>query len=84
MAEIVSTPMRRGVQAVIRLYLTLPRIRLGLGTKELSCGLTFVALSRVTSLSGLLFTENLDWEQMKKLGSKFLQLRLEDTKLLNL
>jgi hypothetical protein len=32
--------------------LTLPRIRLGLGTKEL------------------------DWEQVKKLGGKFLQLRL--------
>ena len=31
--------------------LTLPRIRLGLGRKEFSCGLTFVALSRVTSLN---------------------------------
>ena len=31
--------------------LTLPRIQLGLGVKESSSGLTFVALSRVTSLS---------------------------------
>jgi hypothetical protein len=55
--------------------LILPGIRLGLGTKEFSCGLTFVALSRV---NGLLFVEKLDWEQAKKLGGKFLQLRLED------
>jgi ATP-dependent exoDNAse (exonuclease V) alpha subunit len=58
--------------------LTLPRIRLGLGPKEFSCGLTFVALSRVTSLNGLLFIEKLDWERVKKLGGKFLQLRLQD------
>jgi hypothetical protein len=58
--------------------LTLPRIRLGLGRKEFSCGLTFVALSRVTSLNSLLFIERLDWERVKKLGRKFLQLRLED------
>jgi hypothetical protein len=56
----------------------MPTIRLGLGTKEFSCGLTFVALSRVTtSLNGLLFIEKVDWEQVKKLGGKFLQLRLE-------
>ena len=58
--------------------LTLPRIRLGLGKKEFSCGLTFVALSRVTSLNGLLFIEKLDWDRVKKLGGKFLQLRLQD------
>jgi hypothetical protein len=29
-------------------------------------------------LSGLLFIEELDWERVKKLGGKFLQLRLED------
>ena len=58
--------------------LTLPRIRLGLGPKEFSCGLTFVVLSRVTSLHGLHFIEKLDWDQVKKLGGKFLQLRLED------
>jgi len=58
--------------------LTLPRIRLGLGKKEFSCGLTFVALSRVTSLDGLLFIEKLNWERVKNLGGKFLQLRLQD------
>jgi hypothetical protein len=56
----------------------MPTIRLGLGMKEFSCGLTFVALSRVTtSLNGLLFIEKVDWERVKKLGGKFLQLRLE-------
>ena len=50
------------------------KIRLGLGLKECSCGLTFVALSRVTSLNGLLFIEKLDWARVKKLGGKFLQL----------
>ena len=36
--------------------------------------MTFVVLSRVTSLNGLLFIEKLDWDQVKKLGGKFLQL----------
>ena len=60
--------------------LMLPRIRLGLGKKEFSCGLTFVqvALSHVTSLDGLLFIEELNWERVKSLGGKFLQLRLQD------
>ena len=58
--------------------LTLPRIRLGLGKKEFSCGLTFVALSRVSSLDGILFIDNFDWNRVKKLGGKFLQLRLQD------
>lgn len=34
--------------------LTLPRIKLGLGKKEFSCGLTFVALSRVKELEGIM------------------------------
>ena len=58
--------------------LTLPRIRLELGTKDFSCGLTFVALSRVPSLDNLLYIEKLVWERVKKLGgkySKLLQLR---------
>ena len=58
--------------------LTLPRIRLGLGKKEFPCGLTFVALFRVTSLDRLLFIEKLNWERVKNLGGKFLQLRLQD------
>jgi hypothetical protein len=32
----------------------------------------------VTSLNGLLFIQKLDWERVKKLGGKLLQLRLED------
>jgi hypothetical protein len=55
--------------------ITLPR---RLGTKEFSCGLTFVVHSRVTSLNGLLIVEKLDWKRVKKLGGKFLLLRLED------
>ncbi len=37
-------------------------------------GLTFVAISHVTSPDGLLFIEKLDWEQVRKLGGKNLQL----------
>ena len=52
-------PLNHGSNAVAvthgmgghRQGLTLPRIQLGLGVKESSSGLTFVALSRVTSLS---------------------------------
>jgi hypothetical protein len=58
---------------------TLPRIRLGLGTKKFSCGLTFVALTRVTSINGFLLIEKLDWERVKKLGGTFLQLRLQES-----
>jgi ATP-dependent exoDNAse (exonuclease V) alpha subunit len=46
--------------------LTLPRIRLELVTKDFSCGLTFVALSRVPSLDDLLYIEKLVWERVKK------------------
>jgi hypothetical protein len=45
---------------------------------EFSCGPTFMALSHVTSLNGLLFIEKLDWEWVKKLCGIFLQLRSED------
>jgi len=41
--------------------------------------LTFVTFSRVASLNGLLFIGKLDWEWVKKLGGKFVQLRLEDS-----
>ena len=58
--------------------LTLPRIRLGLGKSEFSSGLTFVALSRAKSLDGLLFVQPLHFDRVKKLGGKFLQLRLQD------
>ena len=57
-----------------------PRIRLRLERKELSYGLTFVALSRVTSLQvELLFIDKLDWERVKtwKLGGKVLRLQVE-------
>jgi len=50
----------------------LARTDTALRPKEVSCRLTFVALSRVTSLKGLLFIEKLDWERVKKLGGKFL------------
>lgn len=53
---------------IARSYCLLPKIRLGLGRKEFSCGLTFVALCRVTSLNGLLFIEKLDWKWVKKPG----------------
>jgi hypothetical protein len=52
--------------------------QIGTWNEGVSCGLTFVALSCVTSLNGLLIIKKLDWERVKKLGGKFLQLQLED------
>lgn len=39
----------------------MPQIRLGLGKREFSTGLTFVALSRVKSLAEILFVDT-TWE----------------------
>ena len=54
----VLTPLGSHCTQITRFYAA--RIRLGLGRKEFSCG-----LSRVTSLN---------WERAKKLGGKFLEL----------
>jgi hypothetical protein len=60
--------------------LTLPRIRLELGTKEFFLWPDFCCPFLVLHLqTGLLYIEKLDWERVRKLGGKFLQLRLEDS-----
>jgi hypothetical protein len=58
--------------------LTIPKMRLALGRREFSSGLTFVALSRVKELNNLIFIETLDYSRVKKLGGKQLQLRRQD------
>jgi hypothetical protein len=51
--------------------LTLPKIKVGLGKKEFSTGLTFVALSR-----DIMFVDQFDWTRVKKLGGSQLRNRL--------
>lgn len=46
--------------------LPLPKIRLGLGKREFSIGLTFVALSRVRCLDGIPLVESVDYSRVKK------------------
>lgn len=42
--------------------LTLPKIKLGLGKREFSTGLTFVALSRVKDLDDIMFVDQLEFD----------------------
>jgi ATP-dependent exoDNAse (exonuclease V) alpha subunit len=58
--------------------LTLDRIRLGLGKKEFSTGLTFVALSRVKTFDGIAIVDRLVFSRVRKLGGKHLQSRIDD------
>jgi hypothetical protein len=58
--------------------LTLDRIKLGLGKKEFSTGLTFVALSRVKKPDGIMIVDRLDFSRVQKLGGKHLQHRFDD------
>ena len=58
--------------------LTLDRIKLGLGKKEFSTGLTFVALSRVKTSDSIMIVERLDFSRVQKLGGKHLQYRFDD------
>jgi len=59
--------------------LTLSRIKLGLGKKEFSTGLTFVALSRVKALDDIsMIVNRVDYSRVQKLGGKHLQYRLDD------
>jgi hypothetical protein len=58
--------------------LTLSRIKLGLGKREFSTGFTFVALSRVKSLDGIMMVDHVDYSRVQKLGGKNLQHRLDD------
>ncbi|KAF5336454.1 hypothetical protein D9611_006665 [Ephemerocybe angulata] len=58
--------------------LTLKKIKLGLGKKEFSTGLTFVGLSRVASFKDIMIVDTLDYSRIAKLGGKYLQYRLVD------
>jgi ATP-dependent exoDNAse (exonuclease V) alpha subunit len=58
--------------------LTLSRIKLGLGKREFSTGLTFVALSRVKSLDGIMMVDHVDYSRVQKMGGKNLRHRLDD------
>jgi hypothetical protein len=58
--------------------LTLGRIKLGLGKREFSTGLTFVALSRVKTLDGIMIVDHIDYSRVQKLGGKHMQYRLDD------
>ena len=58
--------------------LTLDRIKVGLGKKEFSTGLTFVALSRVKTSDGIMIVDRLDFSRVQKLGGKHLQYRFDD------
>ena len=53
-------------------------MRLALGRRELSSGLTFVGLSQVKELNDLIFIEMVDYRRVKKLGGKQLQLWRQD------
>ena len=58
--------------------LTLKKIKLGLGKKEFSTGLTFVALSRVKALNDIMLVNNVDYSRVQKLGGKHMQHRFDD------
>ena len=58
--------------------LTLDRIKLGLGKKEFSTGLTFVALSRVKKPDGIMIVDRLDFSRVQKLSGKHLQHQFDD------
>ena len=58
--------------------LTLSRIKLGLGKREFSTGLTFVALSRVKALDGITIVDEVDHSRVRKLGGKHMPYRLDD------
>jgi len=58
--------------------LTLSRIKVGLGKREFSTGLTFVALSRVKALEGIMIVGQVDYSRVRKLGGKHMQYRLDD------
>ena len=59
--------------------LTLEKIKLGLGKKEFSTGLTFVALSHMKSMAVIMIIDQIDYSQVQKLGGKHLQHRLDDS-----
>lgn len=58
--------------------LTLERIKLGLGKREFSTGLTFVGLSRVKALDRIMIVDQVNYSRVQKLGGKHMQHRFDD------
>ena len=58
--------------------LTLERIKLGLGKREFSTGLTFVGLSCVKALGDIMLVDQVDYSRVQKLGGKHMQHRFDD------
>jgi len=58
--------------------LTLERIKLGLGKREFSTGLTFVGLSRVKAIDGIMMVDQVDCSRVRALGGKHMQYRFDD------
>lgn len=85
--EINSQPMSRK-QLPLRLAwavtvhksqgLTLKKIKLGLGSREFSTGLTFVALSRVKEIDDIMLVDQVDFSRVRSLGGKHMQYRFDD------
>jgi len=49
--------------------LTLNRVVLGIGSRELSFGITYVGCSRVKSYTGLAFHMSFAWERLEKINN---------------
>jgi hypothetical protein len=58
--------------------LTLGRIKLGLGKREFSTGMTFVALSRVKAFDSIIIVDQVDYSKVQRLEGKHMQYRLDD------
>ena len=56
----------------------LGRIKLSLGKREFSTGLTFVALSQVKALDSIMIVDHIDYSRVQKLGGKHMQCCLDD------
>ena len=66
--------------------LTVPNVRIGIGSNETHNGITYVGLSRVKSVHRLAFESSFPWERMEKINkSKGLELvKIEIARLLSL
>jgi ATP-dependent exoDNAse (exonuclease V) alpha subunit len=58
--------------------LTLEVVKIGLGKREFCAGLTFVALSRATAITGIMFGEHFDYSRVQNLGGRALDERRLD------
>ncbi|KAN0079069.1 hypothetical protein V8E54_005582 [Elaphomyces granulatus] len=59
--------------------ITVSRAVLNISSRDFTPGLTYVAVSRVKSLGGLLFEEAFDFERFRSRESDTMRMRREDT-----